>query len=195
MMNDNDRFSPDWLIVDRYKNITRDNMPMDETITSFSDRIIELFEMVNEANGGAKTVENKTVVYQIPVEQPAPVINLSSIEDQKKQLHADFEKQIVQGIGSTEREERARAAYMAVCLDMSNNLSISNPKQWRLACSDLSGYWKIMENIFYASRNFEAGRLFGKKFEESGFTIPPKRYSTNLIYSDPIFWKDPKDLY
>ena len=55
MMNHNDRFDPDWLIVDRYKNTTRNNMPMDETITSFCDRMVELFEMVNEANGGGKT--------------------------------------------------------------------------------------------------------------------------------------------
>src|SRR5690606_39461115 len=29
-----------WMIVDRYKNTTRDNMPMDETITSFADRLV-----------------------------------------------------------------------------------------------------------------------------------------------------------
>ena len=28
-----------WPIVDRYKNTTRENMPADETITSFADRL------------------------------------------------------------------------------------------------------------------------------------------------------------
>ena len=84
---------------------------------------------------------------------------------------------------------------MAVCLDMSGILSKRNAKQWKQASTDLSGYWKIMENIFYAGRNFENGRQFAKKFEESGFTIPPIRYGTEAIYSDPDFWKDPKVLY
>ena len=36
--------SQGWKIVDRYKNTKRENMPDNETITSFADRIIELSE-------------------------------------------------------------------------------------------------------------------------------------------------------
>jgi hypothetical protein len=36
----------DWQMVDRYQNTTRDNMPMDETITSFAERLIDLAERV-----------------------------------------------------------------------------------------------------------------------------------------------------
>ena len=68
----NDRYHPDWQIVDRYRNVTRDNMPMDETITSFADRVIDLFEMINEQNGGGETLLDNRVAYKIPVEQPAP---------------------------------------------------------------------------------------------------------------------------
>ena len=39
--------SQGWQIVDRYQNTTHDNMPMDETITSFADRLTELFELIN----------------------------------------------------------------------------------------------------------------------------------------------------
>ncbi len=35
-----------WNIIDRYRNTTRDDMPMDETITSFADRLIDLAERV-----------------------------------------------------------------------------------------------------------------------------------------------------
>lgn len=94
IMHQNDNYNPEWLIVDRYDNTSRDNMPMDETITGFADRIIELFEMVNESNGGAKTLVNNTMVYQIPLETPAPVVKLSSIEGQKQLLQKEFEKQI-----------------------------------------------------------------------------------------------------
>ena len=193
MMNANDRFNPDWQIVDRYRNTTRDNMPMDETITSFADRIVELFEMVNEENGGAKTVVDNTVVYQIPVEQPAVIIKLSPVGEQKQHLKEKFEKQIIQDIASTDREERARAAYMAVCLDMSSSLAKSNSKQWKAACSDLSGYWKIMNNIFFG--NFNSLKMFGEKFKAAGFKTPPLTYGSDDIYNDKVFWKDPKELY
>ena len=62
--------SQGWTIVDRYKNTTRDNMPMDETITSFADRVIELFTIVNEANGGSERVIDNKAVYRIRTELP-----------------------------------------------------------------------------------------------------------------------------
>jgi hypothetical protein len=166
---------------------------MDETITSFADRIVELFEMVNEENGGGKTVVDNTVVYQIPIEQPATVIKLSSVEEQKQLLQKEFEKQIIEGIASTDREERARAAYMAICLDMNSSLAGSNSEQWKLACNDLSGYWKIMNNIFHdVRREFTARNLFQKKLEMAGIKAPPKEYSADELYNDPVFWKDPE---
>ncbi len=193
MLNHNERYNPEWQIVDRYKNTTRDNMPMDETITSFADRIIELFEMVNEANGGKKAVINNTVVYQIPVEQPKPVIMISSSEEQKKQMQQKFEKEIAQGIVSTDREARALAAYMAVCLDMSAGLAKSHSKQWMVACNDLSGYWKIMNNIFFG--DFQALAQLKVKFESVGFKVPLKQATDNELYNDSVVWKDPKGLY
>jgi len=196
MMNQNadytgrDKFRvEEWQIVDRYRNTSRDNMPMDETITSFADRVIELFEMVNEENGGTKIVVDNTVVYQIPIEQPATVIEISPVEEQKQLLLKEFEKQIIQGIASSDREERARAAYMAVCLDMSSSLARGNSKQWKAARNDLSGYWKVMNNIFFG--DFQALIMFRKKFELAGFKVPAEQYSTSTPYDDTDFWKDP----
>jgi hypothetical protein len=193
MLHKNDPFNPEWQIVDRYKNVTRDNMPMDETITSFADRLIELFEMVNEKNGGGKMLENNTMVYKIPVEQPASVLKLSSVEDQKQFLYKDLEKQIKENLINGNKEERARAVYLAICLDMNIGLAKSNSKQWKEACNDLSGYWKIMNNIFFG--DFQALKLFQKKFEMAGFKIPAKKYSDTELYDESTVWKNPKDLY
>jgi len=79
MLNHHKRQDPEWQIVDRYRNTTRDNMPMDETITSYADRIIEIFEMVNETNGGKETLKNNIMVYEILSESPANVIKLSQL--------------------------------------------------------------------------------------------------------------------
>ena len=40
------------------------------------------------------------------------------------------------------REEKARAAYLAVCFDMAADLSKKYPRQWKEAYFNLSGYWK-----------------------------------------------------
>jgi hypothetical protein len=190
MMNHNDPFNPEWQIVDRYKNTTRENMPEDETITSFADRLVEIFEMVNGQNGGEKALENNRMVYRIPVEQPAPVLGLISEEEQKKLLLKEFGQEIKKNITSDIREERAKAAYLAVCLGMSESLAQSSPKEWRAACCELSGYWKIMNNIFFG--DFKGLFKLRKKFEAAGFKNPPKKYSDEELYNNFDVWKDPE---
>ena len=192
MMTQSKRNEPLWQIVDRYKNVTRDNMPNDETITSFADRIIELFEMVNEKNGGSKTVENNVLVYKIKTENPSPVIFLPE-SDRKSTLREQLGKQIKEDLYSNLRETRARAVYLAICLDMDEALKKENPKKWQNACYDLSGYWKVMNNIF--QKNFQGLIDFSKKFEKAGFKAPLKKYVDTEIYSDNEFWKDPKTIY
>jgi hypothetical protein len=193
MLSDNNSYSQAWQIVDRYKNVTRENMPDNETITSFADRIIELFEMVNEEQGGSKMLQNQVMVYQIPVELPAPVLPLYSIEEQKSSLQAEFEQQIEEDLLNGSREERARAAYLAVCLDRDASLSQEYKKEWKQACSDLSGYWKIMNNIFFG--DFEGLTQFRRKFQSAGFVSLPEQFTDDQIYNDQSVWKDPNELY
>ncbi|HKK10892.1 MAG TPA: ADP-ribosylglycohydrolase family protein, partial [Bacteroidales bacterium] len=201
MMNHNDRYNPQWLIVDRYKNTTREGMPMDETITSFSDRIVEVFEMVNESNGGSRTVVDNTLVYRIPIEQPAPVIKVVSFEEQRQNLKNKWEQQIIEGLSSDNRKERARAAYLAVCLDMNTDLARNHRRQWRQASHDLSGYWKVMNNIFYGGNHqnhiidFQNIIEFREKFERAGFKAPARGANSSEIFRDMEYWRDPEDLY
>lgn len=72
-----------WNIIDRYKNTTREDMPTDETIITFSDRLIEVFEMVNQQNGGKKTIKDNKMVYLIHKEAPQNIYPLLPIEKQK----------------------------------------------------------------------------------------------------------------
>lgn len=185
--------SEGWMIVDRYKNTTRDNMPMDETITSFADRLIDLFELVNETNGGKKTVVNQVVVYDIPAESPEPVDQLVTHESQKLALQKEYEKEITDHILTGTKEQKARAAYMAVCLDFDKTLSQKYPKQWEEARYNLSGYWRVMNNIF--SGNFLALGKLKDKFVRAGFKKPLKQYTDQELYGSVAVWKDPKGLY
>ena len=185
--------SEGWMIVDRYKNTTRDNMPMDETITSFADRLIDLFELVNETNGGKKTVVNQVVVYDIPAESPAPTDQLVSHESQKIALRKEYEKEITDHMLTGTKEQKARAAYMAVCLDFDNTLSQKYPNQWEEARYNLSGYWRVINNIF--AGNFLAQGKLKDKFIRAGFKKPLKQYTDQELYGSVAVWKDPKGLY
>lgn len=184
--------SQGWQVVDRYKNTKRDKMPMDETLTSFADRVIEVFEMVNQQNGGSKYVSDNVVVYNIPVEKPASVINLFPPEEQKQILINKYEKEIVTNLLEGARQEKARAAYMAVCMDMNTALAKKYPKQWKEACYDLSGYWKVINNI---GGDSDSQKEIGQKFAAAGFLKLEKKPDDDAIYTDMEIWKDPKTLY
>lgn len=183
-----------WQIVDRYKNTKRDNMPMDETMISFADRVIDVFEMVNMENGGNKSIVNGVSVYNIVSEKPAPVYNISSKDAGRSDLVNKLENEIVTGLLKGTRQEMAKAAYMAVSLDLTASLKKKYPKQWKEACYNLSGYWKVMSNIFHGG-GFKSLIELKEKFADAGFiplSIVPK---TEDLYTDMETWKNPEVLY
>lgn len=183
-----------WQIVDRYKNTKRDNMPMDETIISFADRVVDLFEMVNQEKGGNKSIENNSVVYNIVCESPAPVYSLMTHEEEKNQLKKDLGSVIVTSLLNGDRQEMARAAYQAVCLDIADELKNKYPDKWKEACYNLSGYWKVMSNIFHSS-GFKSLLNLKAKFVAAGFIPLNTAPETDVLYTDMEPWKDPKVLY
>jgi hypothetical protein len=182
-----------WDVVDRYRNTTRDNMPDDETITSYADRLVNLFELVLERNGGRKTLVNQTTVYEIPAESAAPVLELSAANDERRVLLETFEQDIRDGLRSDDRQAKARAAYLAVTLGTYKELREQAPEQWQQAVHALSGYWKVMRNIFQDS-TFADMVAFRQKFREAGFQAPTARTTDQQLYGDPE-WKDPATLY
>lgn len=186
--------SNEWKITDRYRNTTRDNMPMDETITSFADRLVDLFEIVNENNGGSKTVSNQIPVYHIIQELPKPVIMIKSHAELKTELlEQEPVTALITKIREGSKEEKARATYIAVCLDMHPEISKKYPAEWKVAKDILSGYVKVMNNVFHGG-DFKALYALQKKFVAAGFTPPAQRLSDNEVYSE-VVWADPKGLY
>ena len=183
-----------WQIVDRYKNTTRDNMPMDETIISFSDRILDVFEMVNQQNGGSKSVSDNVVVYNIPSEKPGSVISLQSFDEEKTALIKETGDNIVSDLIGGDKQAKARAAYLAVSLDMDKALKKKYPKQWKEACYDLSGYWKVMNNVL-GGDTFNSLKAIKAKFTAAGFLPLKVEPKTEVLFNDRMTWKDPSTLY
>ncbi len=189
--------SQGWQIVDRYKNTTRDGMPMDETITSFADRLIQLSEKVIVDNGGEKIVVEGQSYYRIPQESPATVYALKTDEDKKEKLRMEYGQEIKENIlNADDKQNKAKAAYMAVCLEMVDELKNADKEKWEDAVSTLNEHWKVMQNMYLAAQ-FTSMIELQNKFEKAGIIIPTTRVDhrrlwaiEELCYEPEIFTQD-----
>lgn len=140
-----------WQIVDRYKNTTRDNMPMDETITSFADRLIDLSEKVILDHGGQRIRKEGQIVYLIPQESPANVAPFYENMHLRDQMVSELESDIQKDILSKNAKNKARGAYIAVCLELAEKFEKSNPKAWKEALAALQKYDQVTQALFHHS--------------------------------------------
>lgn len=184
-----------WRIVDRYENTTRDNMPMDETLTSFADRLVELFELVNSNKGGSKKLsQDGRMVYEIQSERPLPVTKIMDEEGLKKAvLEQQSLEALISDIRNGSKGGKARAAYIAVCLDLNETIQKQHPTEWEEAKHHLSGYVKVMNNIFHGG-DFQALFTLASKFRNAGFEAPTHRLTDAEVYGE-VIWKDPSEIY
>jgi hypothetical protein len=83
---------------------------------------------------------------------------------------------------------------MAICMDLSSTLAKKYPKQWKEACYNLSGYWKVITNILH-SDSFQSLVQLKSKFEAAGFVKMDKKPEEQKLYEDMEPWKDPATLY
>jgi hypothetical protein len=164
-----------WQIVDRYKNTTREDMPKDETITSFADRLIERAEAVIRERGGDRLIFDGRPMFRIRLEEPANVRPLPDPWEQAAEMKAALAAEISGAIRHPKNEqELARSAYLAICLDLAAELSSQQPANWQRAIEALSSYWKIVQNIYFAPDTVAAERLRSKA-TAAGLKKPAKQ--------------------
>lgn len=141
-----------WDIRDRYANTTRDLMPEDETITSFADRLIKLAEQVIIENGGERVATAREVVYRIPVEKPANVSALPTLsgemERMQKELQAEVESAL---LSDQDPRARARAAYLAIVVDLADGFKQAHPTEWARALKDLNALPQMAQVLYHHS--------------------------------------------
>jgi hypothetical protein len=161
-----------WDIKDRFRNTSRDNVPEDETITSFGDRLIALAQLNLKEHGGSRTTRGGKAVYRIPAEKPA---NVEALPDPKKQyatlrsqLRGEIEKSVMHG---QTQQERARGAYLAICLDLAPEVQQKYPQLWTHSVAALNGYPKVLQVIFYESP-IPAGKKLAEKAIAAGVQKP-----------------------
>lgn len=167
--------SQGWDIKDEYRNTSRDDMPANETITAFGNRLILLAERVIVEQGGKVIARDGTTLYQIQVEQPANIEPLADQAELTTQLRATLRGEIEEGIahGSTD-PPKARAAYEAICLDLAQPLREKHPGPWAEAIKALNGYPKVVGVMFFEADN-ATGDTLRERAIAAGLKRPEKR--------------------
>lgn len=167
--------SQGWQIVDRYQNTTRDKMPEDETITSFADRLVDLAEKVILENGGQRDRVNGEPMYRIVVQRPRCVMPLPSAEEQAANMRHTMTREIRAGILRSENtEEQARAAYLAICLDMAEEFQQQHPERWKRAIQALTVYKNVVQAIYYYT-DVPDGDSIRHRASAAGLERPPTK--------------------
>ena len=146
-----------WDIKDRYRNTTRPSMPEDETITRFGDRIIEVAHSVIADNGGM--MDGKRI-FHIRLQKPINIEILAGRSKQLVSLRSEMKSLIEAGLANNAAvEEKARAAYLAICLGLSDSIRSRNTNQWTELLASLEQYPKLLDVLFYKSPGPAGDRL------------------------------------
>jgi len=138
-----------WEIQDVYKNTCRDQMPKDETITRYGDRLIAAARANILSNGGQERVVEGRKVYRIILEAPANVEPLPSPIDRLEELRKDLLPKIEKDL-SGGPQDRARAAYLAMALGEAERLRKERRDDWKLALEELKKFPKVLRQIYDA---------------------------------------------
>lgn len=166
--------SQGWNIQDRFRNTSRDNMPLDETITSLGDRLLALADQVITENGGRKMTTAGQAVYRLPVEQPANIERLPDLEHESVLLQKRWKQEIEQAIAKAEPDGLARAAYLSICMDLAQDLRRNYPGPWAKALAALHSHSQVMQALFYESP-IPAGEALRDKAIAAGLVKPEQK--------------------
>ncbi len=144
--------SQGWDIKDAYRNTTRDHMPEDETITGFGHRLVEVASTVILTNRGEEITVGGEKGYRIKVQRPANVEPYPEPLDRLPVLIEQLAPEIESGLSGSE-QDKARAAYFAICLGQAERLRAERPAEWKQALKALNGYPALVKMMFDAPKH------------------------------------------
>jgi ADP-ribosylglycohydrolase len=158
-----------WNIKDIYRNTTRDDMPMDETLTGLENSAVEAARVTIKKNGGDVVTKDGQRIYRIPAESPANIEPLATQADQLADLRKHFAPQLSKDL-ATPGVARARAAYIAICLGETKKFKSESPTDWSAAIAELEKYPAVIHNAFKSPTPI--GDPLRKEIEAAGLRDP-----------------------
>jgi hypothetical protein len=163
--------SQGWNIQDRYRNTSRDNVPEDETISRYAGRLVALAHRNILERGGSRALSNGMAVFRIAAEEPANIEPLRDPERGRLSLRSQLQTEVERGIAGKDVLQQARAAYLAICLDLAPGLKQRQPEQWSRAIHSLAGYPRVLQAIFHEAP-FPAGDNLRERALAAGLEKP-----------------------
>ena len=138
-----------WVIKDVYKNTCRSGMPMDETITGYGDKLVSVARRVIAENGGEEIVVDGKKAYRIKLQSPANVEPLPATLERVDELRQELGPAIAKDLTGAPKD-RARAAYLAICLGTAEQIKKERPEDWKAAVDELKKYRNVLKQIYDA---------------------------------------------
>ena len=162
-----------WNIKDVYKNTTRDEMPDDETISSLGLRLSNVARKSILENGGKVLPAGAGsgaagYFYNIRLQSPRNIEPLPQPLDRMPDLAMKLRPQIEKDLAGN-ATNRARAAYLAICLDLADTMKEQHPQEWKDALAQLQKN-AIVKELFAAPRPM--GPVFQQKALKAGLQKP-----------------------
>ena len=102
-------------------------------------------------------------------EQPGNVHPLSRLDFHRSKLRTSLEEQILAGVvKGVSTQQRARAAYLAICLDMAPRLADDYPDAWRTAIAALNSQQKLVTYLLSNRPDTAAHKQLKKRASAAG---------------------------
>ena len=113
---------------------------------------IDLAERVIIEQGGERLTRDGRVVYRINAQEPKCIHPVENPDAQAVALREKLQSEIQASITHpASKQQSARAAYYAVCLDMAASIRKEHPQEWSQALAALSSHENVMQALFHHS--------------------------------------------
>jgi hypothetical protein len=142
--------SDGWTLKDVYRNTCRDGMPIDEAITAYAERIYRIARRVIREQGGSEIGSGAQLAFRIPRETPSNVEPLPRPLDRLDELKRELLPRIDKELAGPTPVERARAAYLAICLGEAPRLAHERKDHWQPAVVELEKHQGLINALYDA---------------------------------------------
>ncbi len=141
-----------WKIKDRYYNNARPELPMNETISSFTERLYNIATQVIAENGGKVSGEKENALFTIPVETSAVLIHPETNESLLAEIKTNYDTFTVNSFKNPEVSDHdlVKALYLSLSLKTAEQLKREYPEPWSRAVKLMQKNQDLMRAIHYS---------------------------------------------
>jgi hypothetical protein len=139
--------SQGWELGEEYRNISRDHMPTDETVSRYADRIVTLAERIIIENGGSRIAEHDGAVYRIALQSPANVLPLVDTTSRARAYREAVLERLETDIYSDREDIRRKAVLDALISGLTGELMARHADQLHKARIDFQKWMVTVQDV------------------------------------------------